>query len=527
MDNTIFVSLASYRDPEVIHTVRNLFSTAAHPERVFVGLCLQNAQDDTYGDDTALRSHPNVRIIDMDYREARGPSYARAIIQQRLFSGEHYYLQLDSHSRMVSSWDEELIRELAMCAVCAKPILTTYPASYEVAEDYDPDVDSAVLCSQVTIELKAKDFFKGNLRLRGCVIDSPDRPLPGAFWAAGFSFSSASVIREVPYPSDWMDVFFGEEEAMGAMLWTHGWDFFSPTKSFCFHLWSRRHRHTFWELERPTVSPSWKNRIGGVRTLSSYSKLTGVDFDNRRLVTTGEVSSIPMLSILPPNVSANILSLLGSSAPTVSVRHESLPSQSDHPLFTEDDIHCFNTDGFVVIPNWASRLLAFDNNICPNGDLLAHLRGELGALDLRQASVGDTEWVNTHVRGDKMTWIRDAAGFIGAVENSMKKLVAHWDKHGFSSSSTSLMAAWYPGNSAGYARHLDVRIEDKKKRRITMVFFPNERGHRGGALRVHFRQEHVDISAEAGNLVVFSSPSIEHEVLPTHDPRWTLTMWVY
>ena len=37
----IFVQIASYRDPDCQNTVKDLFEKAAHPERIFVGICWQ------------------------------------------------------------------------------------------------------------------------------------------------------------------------------------------------------------------------------------------------------------------------------------------------------------------------------------------------------------------------------------------------------------------------------------------------------------------------------------------------------
>lgn len=509
--DTIFVSIPSYRDPECIHTVKDLFAKADNTERIFVGICLQVALED----DIKIEPTPHVRVAVIDYKDARGPSHARHLIQQ-LYDNEVYYLQIDSHTRMAEKWDTALIAELHQCEG-EKPILTTYPASYEVADPYDPHIDSAQLGPQVTIVLKPKDFSsKGDLRLRGCVVEAPDRPISSAFWAAGFSFSSGSMVTEVPYPPNWEDVFFGEEEAMGAMLWTRGWNFFSPTTSYCYHLWSRRIRHTFWELNRPTSSPVWKHKVGDVRTMEAYSKLAGVDFDNKIIYGSAEVSALPMLAGLGSGISANIEAFMGQAMPTHSVTHEGLPCKGC-ALLTEDEVRCFNKSGFVIVTEWASRL----------GDVeLSAVRVDLSKLELRPASVGQKEYHNNSIRGDSMAWISGTEGQLGIVEKSLKELVAHWDSQGFGSSDVSIMTALYPGDGSGYIRHLDTRIGDEKKRRITACFFPNV-GVRGGSLRVYNGDTYHDIAAENGNLVVFSSPSIEHEVLPTFDPRWAITMWVY
>lgn len=101
----IFVSIPSFRDSECQHTLIDLFSKAAHPERIFVGLCWQyehagaaaskqqfpiapSAADAACFDPRhSLWSHPdprlaslassNVRIITLDARFAQGPTLAR------------------------------------------------------------------------------------------------------------------------------------------------------------------------------------------------------------------------------------------------------------------------------------------------------------------------------------------------------------------------------------------------------------------------------------------------------------------
>ena len=44
-DETIFVSIASYRDNACKLTLKNLYETAKKPSRVFVGICEQNNEN--------------------------------------------------------------------------------------------------------------------------------------------------------------------------------------------------------------------------------------------------------------------------------------------------------------------------------------------------------------------------------------------------------------------------------------------------------------------------------------------------
>ena len=146
---TIFVSVPAYRDPETQHTLHDLFARAAHPDRVSVGLVWQGDTETGADAHCFVRPLPpawaaRVRTHWMHFREARGPTLARALAQ-RLWRGESHHLQIDSHSRFVPGWDEALLEQLAHAehdaaararatsadrAFEPKVIITTYPAWY-------------------------------------------------------------------------------------------------------------------------------------------------------------------------------------------------------------------------------------------------------------------------------------------------------------------------------------------------------------------------------------------------------------
>jgi hypothetical protein len=82
--------------------------SARHPERVFVGVCLQiDPNDPSYQD---FGNFENVRVDTIHFEEARGPIYARYRCEH-LLEDEDYYLQIDCHSRFFEAWDEILIEE--------------------------------------------------------------------------------------------------------------------------------------------------------------------------------------------------------------------------------------------------------------------------------------------------------------------------------------------------------------------------------------------------------------------------------
>ena len=108
-NNLIFVSLAAYRDPQLLSTVQDCIRKASDPARLRFGICWQrDAEDPTlpWGDDSRFR------VLDVNWRESKGACWARAEIM-KLWQSENWFLQVDSHCRFADSWDAMLLRTMA------------------------------------------------------------------------------------------------------------------------------------------------------------------------------------------------------------------------------------------------------------------------------------------------------------------------------------------------------------------------------------------------------------------------------
>lgn len=310
-EQTIFVSVASYRDPECPLTVEDLFMRAKFPGRVIVGVCQQNANTDidVMTTKTNDRFSRNIRVIRLPHTEARGPMYARALIEEHLFNDEDYYMVIDSHTKCIQDWDVHCIKQLAMCK-SPKPILTCYPEEFDRTKrklDLKPGVGSF---------LRFRNFhprigFSQQDRIR--FRHQPPHPLPTIFWAAGFSFSLGSLIHEVPFDKTCEYLFLGEEISMAARFFTRGWDTFAPTHDLVFHYTPRTYRHTYWEnfynrpnaikvphsvrMKRKQKETETKQRLqalltgqptepviyglGADRTLEQFEEFTGLNFKTK------------------------------------------------------------------------------------------------------------------------------------------------------------------------------------------------------------------------------------------------------
>ncbi|NBO17948.1 MAG: hypothetical protein EBV03_01745 [Proteobacteria bacterium] len=303
----IFVNIASYRDPECQHTVRDLFEKATHPERIFVGICWQfDEVEDKHCFEVQTRPE-QVRINPVDWREAEGVCWARQQAQQ-LWEGEEYTLMIDSHMRFMPGWDEGAIAELARCE-SAKPLLSSSPPGYTPPDQLSPRINASVR--------RAKPFMPdGNIRCQGEMLDrAPERPLHGAFLVANFIFSRSEITSEVPYDPY---LYFDQEEiSYAARLYTHGWDIFHPTRPFAYHYYNdagaeggsvrplhwrdlqkadtarirflrerglKRFNHlTGFErsMDPQVIKEIDKYGFGRVRTLAQYEAFSGVDFKRK------------------------------------------------------------------------------------------------------------------------------------------------------------------------------------------------------------------------------------------------------
>ena len=145
----IFVQIASYRDPECQHTVKDLFEKATHPDRIYVGICWQFIKSE----DKHLFEIPSprprqMRITEIDARETKGLAWARSLVQKLLLD-EEYTLQIDSHMRFEPGWDETLISMLAECD-SKKPILTTPPKRLPSAARIAGPIPNHFTCQRVS-----------------------------------------------------------------------------------------------------------------------------------------------------------------------------------------------------------------------------------------------------------------------------------------------------------------------------------------------------------------------------------------
>jgi [Skp1-protein]-hydroxyproline N-acetylglucosaminyltransferase len=318
----IFVSIASYRDPQALKTVTNLINNSSKPKNIWIYVLEQNGPDDPSVSDlpTKLLGKSNVNVETISHLEAKGPNWARYLIQKK-WGKEEYYLQIDSHTLFTENWDTDLIKMVEKLG--DKTVLTQYPPEYNLNTG---EFDTSVLRSGLYVEgVKVKDNFTRIQSEYSNKDQDISKPFNSEAWGACFSFSKSNILRDAPYDPYLPYLFFGEELDITLRLYTRGWKFYSPRKSIVFTSFKRGHRNTIWSdhditkrEEIETLSRlrlyrkfgfDWlieeitgldiksfdnsfslinkdieKFKLGDIKSLNDYQLFAGVDFRNKTVI---------------------------------------------------------------------------------------------------------------------------------------------------------------------------------------------------------------------------------------------------
>jgi hypothetical protein len=285
------VSIAAYREPELVPTVRDCLDKAQHPERLRFGICWQHTPDETLPEWMAAEQF---RIIDVDAGASGGANWARAQVQG-LWQGEEWYLQLDSHHRFSRDWDAFLLEEIARTG-SDRPVLTTYGPPYLPGDEDQFDEPMSMAFREFTPDGLA-------MFIPAVVPGWQERtsPRPARFASAHLLFAASSFLADVPCDPDLY--FTGDEGILAVRAYTHGYDLFEPSRVVVWHQYVRNGQPKHWDdhvgeaagpawYELDEVSRAKLRRIvtdsdgeghglGGVRTLADYEAYAGISFRHR------------------------------------------------------------------------------------------------------------------------------------------------------------------------------------------------------------------------------------------------------
>ena len=295
----IFIQIASYRDPQLIPTLKDCIDKAKNPENLVFAIAWQHSKDDVWDDLSEYLNDERFKIIDIPYEQSKGACWARNQLQQT-YTDEEYTLQLDSHHRFIENWDEELINmyEGLRDKGYDKPLLTSYISSY----DPDNDPNGRVM---VPWKMNFDRFIpEGAVFFLPASIDNYKEltePIPARFYSAHFAFAGGSFVKEVPHDPEYY--FHGEEISIAVRAYTWGYDLFHPHKIIAWHEYTRKNRTKQWDDDKTWSEKNntshFRNRklfemdghvkdidfgvydFGKVRTVEDYERYAGLSFKKR------------------------------------------------------------------------------------------------------------------------------------------------------------------------------------------------------------------------------------------------------
>jgi len=253
------MSIAAFREHLLTETLVSAFKHAKNPEKLFVGAVVQNCLGKVLEDGTIDTSgtpcltgpkvvgkgkngkdivkkvdvavdkngiedfcalpdyekyckNGQIRVLYMHDTDSLGPSMAR-YYASKLWGGENYFVQIDSHLRFAAEWDAKYIKEIKLTRNYPKSVLSSYPPGF-AQKRYIPKrmhIDISKLDNETVIE-------SPGCRLCNCATPPGEmnpimhikmgtknyygnetRPTQTPFIGAGLIFSHADFLTVVPF----------------------------------------------------------------------------------------------------------------------------------------------------------------------------------------------------------------------------------------------------------------------------------------------------------------------------------------
>jgi hypothetical protein len=118
---TIFISIASYRDPELIPTLQDMLRHAAHPENLHIAICWQDDENLSLFEESGMTpegsrivdSHEvfafryrqaRVDVISVHYYASQGACWARSMAET-LYEQEAWFPANRFPQSFIPNWD--------------------------------------------------------------------------------------------------------------------------------------------------------------------------------------------------------------------------------------------------------------------------------------------------------------------------------------------------------------------------------------------------------------------------------------
>ena len=275
----IEISIVSYRDTELLHTVRSAWDNAKQKNNIYF-IVVSQAEDDEHPD---LSFIPKDHIVYKKYHwsKSKGVCWAREIASRNL---KHiYFLQIDSHSRFRKNWDETIVNAYnTSCLHYGDIVFSCHPDGYIVTPEGDKFVDKTYIPKVVPTWSDSEKMVWPKFHY------ASNNPLGDEIYtlAAGSLFCFSEYLRLIPYDKNLY--FTGEEVSLALRLYTRGIKIINTPVKFMYHeyknSWGKDSKE--WKPDRRPLH--WEDNVEWYKiNRASYERLAKILTGDKRLGVYG------------------------------------------------------------------------------------------------------------------------------------------------------------------------------------------------------------------------------------------------
>ncbi|KAL7480319.1 hypothetical protein ACHAW6_006064 [Cyclotella cf. meneghiniana] len=265
--SSIFVSIPHFRDGKrCAATLKNLFDSADHPERVYVGLIEQTDAEHPKEDPTCLEEYCSllghamkeheagyihkgekqadydavmaacprvggqIRSVRFHHLGAKGPVYARSFIR-KLLGNEEFCMEIDAATEFAQGWDTKAIQQWTMTGN-EYAVLSTIPLSKKdrARVESSGEVEVPRQCA-IKVGSEGVPLYENHADGKAIGLK---RPLLSYAPSSQFAFAKCHYETNVPHDPFAAQLLETERFPRYARLWTRGYDVYTPSENIVY-----------------------------------------------------------------------------------------------------------------------------------------------------------------------------------------------------------------------------------------------------------------------------------------------------
>ena len=299
--SSIFVQISSYHDYELSKTIYSAIEKSSGNNQINFGVHVIYHENN----DIDIPQLDNVKFEISKAPNNLGMGIGRNIAHS-FYSGEDYYVQVDSHTAFDQNWDEIFINDIENYRRMGfeKPLLTSYPRNYWYENGIKKfDENSEKNITNISFHENPEMFKNSRVPSQTAMAN-----LDGNIFSKSVSGGAIFTVGDFIKPNT--KIFAnGEEIFIAARAWTNGYDLLLPSRHVIYHLYYNHsnkevnNRRLAWYdyveecnnldvISKKEIYDMFTENIigeyhlGTTRTLEEYQTYSGLNFK------TGEIEDL-------------------------------------------------------------------------------------------------------------------------------------------------------------------------------------------------------------------------------------------